>query len=176
MPRDTALSPDVQADLERAIRDVLAGASRSDLEIVQEVRPAADEALDLDIVPEASDCSLFAEPNEQVVGVWLFFDDLPDGDVPLVPDDVDDPDYDLRAASEEPPTYLRELGGDYAALSAAIVDTLVAFCGGPEDDPEAAFLGPRADLRCAACNGDVIAFSAFVRYPAHVAEVYGMGV
>lgn len=176
MTLDTALPPAVQAQLEEAIRDVIAGLDRTSLEYVRQVPPPGADGLDLDLAPELEFVSVSSLSDQRDVGVHLFFDGEPDGTVPVIPEEVDDPEYRFpHDVGEREPTYLAELGGGYAELSEAIVRTLTAFCDAPECDRDPYFLDDRADFKCTACHEWVFTFTTYVSYPEHVELVYADG-
>jgi hypothetical protein len=173
-PLSTALPDGLQEQLEQTLRDVLAGLSQSDRENRRELPPPDHDRLDLAAAPELAALSFASPPDEHVVTAALYFDDEPDGAVPVVPAAVSDPAYDLPArVTERSPTYLGELAGGYADLADAVTHTLATYCDAPSYAPHLAFLGGEADLLCTSCYGETITFACHVEYPEHVAEMYG---
>lgn len=176
MTLDTALPSAVQTQLEAAIRAVVSELDRTSLEFVRQVPPPESDGLDLELAPELEFLTVSSLTDQRDVGVHLFFDGEPDGDVAVIPEEVDEPAVDLPDdVAEREPTYLADLGGGYADLSEAIMRTLGAFCRTPDGDREPYFLGDRADLRCRSCHGTVFTFTTYVSYPEHVELAYADG-
>lgn len=96
--------------------------------------------------------------------------------MPVVPDELDDPGYAFPGRTPEArPTALAELGGGYAALSTAIVETLTAYCDAPEHCPEQVFVGEAADLVCTSCYSGLLTFVGYLWYPGYIEDVYSEG-
>lgn len=177
MPLDTPVPERFQEQLEQTVRDVLAGISQSTVAVRRELPPPrAEETLDLACAPELDALTVAAVPGERTLEVTLYFGAVPDGAVPVVPGAADAPVADRWARdSGEPPTHLGDLGGGYADLSAAVVETLAAYCDAPAPTVRRAYPEADADLVCTGWRDDALAFSLRVPYPEHVETVYGDG-
>jgi hypothetical protein len=173
-PLDTALPDPRQEQVEQTLRDVLAGLSQTDHESRRELPPPDHDRLELALAPELAALSFASPPDRNMVTAALYFDDEPDGAVPVVPGEISEPAYEFPArVTERSPTLLSELGGGYAEVAEAVTETLATYCDAPSYAPHLAFLGGEADLLCTSCYGEVITFACHVEYSEHVAQVYG---
>lgn len=176
MSLDTPVSERFQEQFEQAVRDVLGGLSQAEFECCRELPPPRQEAFDLACAPELSSLSVVAVPTERTLGVTLYFRGVPDGEVPVVPDDGGAPAYGSPArVTGHSPTSLGELGGGYAALSTSIVETVAAYCDAPASSPRTTVVEDEADLLCTSRYGDLITFSLYTAYPEYVEQVYSEG-
>lgn len=180
MSLDTSLPSSLQEQIEQAIRDVISGVSHSELETIRELPdPASEEQLCVPEVPELQTISIHSFEGEFILGIDLYFSPIPEGDVPVVPDDIDASeghDFSLEAKRSEP-TYLGDLGGPYVALSDAIITILTAYCDALEENPEMAFLGEQADFLCTMHLGeDLTVFTTYLSYPEYVERIYSEGL
>lgn len=174
MALDTAISERFQEQFEQAVRDVLGGISQSESGLSRELPPPRQgdqENFDLACAPELDAVSLLAVPEERLLAVSLYFDGVPGngsaGGEPV-------PDAPGSAGGDSS-LHLSDLGGGYADLSDAIVETLAAYCDAPADTRQDAFGEGEADLLCTGRRGSEVVFSLYVSYPAYVEWVYGEG-
>lgn len=178
MALDTWLPADVQDELEQAIRDAIAGISQTTGPVLQEVPPPQSPPLNIPDMPALDRFAITGHEGENLLGIEVLFTALPVGDRLAVPDelamDVDEGEVPFDDAAE--PTYMQEVGGPYADLSDALIETLCAYCDVPEMDPTLRFAGDEADLFCTFYAGNgLTSFSSYVAYPHHVEMIYGDG-
>lgn len=177
MPLDTPVPARFQEQLEQTVRDVLAGISQSEVAVRRELPPPRGEGtLELDCAPELDALTVASVPGERTLDVTLYFGEAPDGAVPVVSGDAGPPvAEDWAQAAGPSPTQLGDLGGGYADLSAAVVETLAAYCDAPAPTVRRAYPEDEADLLCTGWRDDALTFSLRVPYPEHVETVYGEG-
>lgn len=156
MPLKTALPPTGQEQFELAVQDCIAGVSQSDLEVLREI-PGTHRGESLDLASELAGISIFSVKGERYLGVHLYFVDKPEGDRPLIPDETIEPAYEFPTdIHERDPTFLGDLGGGYADLSEAVVETFSAYCDAYEFEPGEYFVGDVDDLLCTPCYDRLI--------------------
>lgn len=176
MPAKENLPSDLQDQFEQAIRDVISGVSHANSEIIRELPdPSFDDSLEVPGVPELQTITVESIESQRILSVTLYFNQLPKGDGPVVPDDIiTRGDFELPQEGEQDPTHLRDLGGDYAELSDALIGTLTSYCDAPSASPDSVNGDGRADFVCTLA-GDGVWYSTLLSYPQVVEKVYGEG-
>jgi hypothetical protein len=178
MSVNTSLPDRFQEQFEQTLRDVISGVSHTDGIVTREIPdPSLDDEIDIPEVPELSGVSMNSVEEELNVGVDLYFGPIPEGEVKPVPDDIAmAPEHVREERESRDPTYLKELGGEYAELSESLLTVLSAYCDVPEDERDQLFGGDEPDFLCKTFAGeDFATFGTYVWYPEYVEEVYTEG-
>lgn len=163
---------------EQTIRDVLAGISQAELNIMKEIPEPNRESTEINLppIPELQTLSVRSFENMNELDISLYFSPLPEGKIPVVPDEVY-PEVEFKKPHDrEEPTYLRELGGKYERLSETLTDILNRYCDAPEEQPGQIYVGGQPDFLCThALDADLISFGTYIGYPSYVDTVYRTG-
>jgi hypothetical protein len=178
MPLNTSLPDQFQEQFEQTVRDVISGVSHTDGIVTREIPdPSLDDEIDIPEVPELSGVSINSAEDELNVGVDLYCEPIPEGEIKPVPDDIAmTPEHVREERESREPTYLKELGSEYAELSESLLTVLSAYCDVPEDERDQRFGGYEPDFLCKMFAGEEFAtFGTYVWYPEYVEEVYTEG-